>query len=172
MPNKKNLVYIVEGETEKKLLETLKTNFQCICPGKIIILNAVQKLFARNRFMPYDKSHFVILFDTDVEFINILKENIKMLSDLSNSKAVYCIPQVKNLEDELCYACNIKNIRQLTGSSSASDFKRDFLRISNSTLHQKLISNGFDFARLWCRKSTGIFSSITNDAEKIKLKKY
>ena len=129
MPTRKNFVYIVEGETERKLLETLKTDFQLIQPGKIIILNAVQKLFTRTRFIPYDKSYFVIIFDTDVGLVDILQENILMLSSLPNSKAVYCIPQIHNLEQELCYSCNIKNIRQLTDSSSASDFKRDFLRI-------------------------------------------
>ena len=75
--------------------------------------------------------------------------------------------EVKNLEDELCYSCQINDIRILTGSSSSSDFKRDFLHITN--IHQKLLKHNFDISRLWCRKTTNTFSSINNDAMQIKI---
>ena len=38
-------------------------------------------------------------------------------------KEVICIPQVRNLEDELVRACNIKNIVDLTKSLTTADYK-------------------------------------------------
>ena len=169
MATKQNIVYLVEGETEKKFLQILKTEFQYIRPGKIYVLNVVQEYARHSFFLQFDKSTFVLLFDTDTNNTSILQENIKFISELTNSQRVLCIPQVKNLEDELCYSCQIKNIRILTGSSSTSDFKRDFLRITN--IHQKLIQHNFDIRRLWCHTATNIFSSINNDATKIKFTK-
>lgn len=44
----------------------------------------------------------------------ILDENIAFLKRQKGIKEVICIPQVRNLEDELVRACNIKNIVDLT----------------------------------------------------------
>ena len=167
MTKRQNIVYLVEGETEKKFLKVLKTDFQCIHPGKIHILNVVQEHARQTFFLQFDKSIFVLLFDTDTNNTSILQENIKFISTLTNSQRVLCIPPVKNLEDELCYSCQINDIRILTGNSSSSDFKRDFLHMNN--IHQKLLKHNFNISRLWCRKTTNTFNSINNDAMQIKI---
>ena len=63
----------------------------------------------------------VLLFDTDNDGEGMLKKNIEKLRELPNIRDVICIPQVKNLEDELCYSCQLRDIRELTNSKSKSD---------------------------------------------------
>ncbi len=47
-------------------------------------------------------------------------------------KEVICITQVKNLEDELLRSCDVKQIKELTGSKSNSNYKRDMLNDADS----------------------------------------
>lgn len=61
----------------------------------------------------------------------ILDENIAFLKRQKGIKEVICIPQVRNLEDELVRACNIKNIVDLTKSLTKADYKRDLINCSN-----------------------------------------
>ena len=60
----------------------------------------------------------VLVFDTDTGNIDILRENIQFLRKEQNIKEVICITQVKNLEDELIRSCDIRQIKELTGSKS------------------------------------------------------
>lgn len=70
----------------------------------------------------------VLVFDTDVGDSKILNENIRFLEKQSTIKKVLCITQVKNLEDEFKRSCNIKQIKELTGSKSNKDFKTDLIK--------------------------------------------
>ena len=60
----------------------------------------------------------VLVFDTDVEKVNILDENIKIIKNSNNVRDIICIPQIKNLEDELIYSTNITKIIDLLESKS------------------------------------------------------
>ena len=62
-------------------------------------------------------------------------------------KEVICIPQVRNLEDELVRACNIKNIVDLTKSLTKADYKRDLINCSN--LSDRLKKCKFDITKIW-----------------------
>ena len=68
----------------------------------------------------------IFVFDTDSGNIDILNENIKKAKKSSRVKKVYCITQVKNIEDELIRSTDIKRIEELLSSKSKTDFKRDF----------------------------------------------
>ena len=165
----KNIVYVVEGETEVRLIEVLKTEMHFIYAGKVLKHNVVQDIIKKVRFLSYNKNTlFVLIFDTDTDGVEVLQENIKILSRLPNASGVLTIPQVKNLEDELCYSCGIKDIRMLTTSKSVSDFKRDFLKMRN--LKVRLQEVGFERTLLWSRSPRGEFAAIKNCASKIKLK--
>lgn len=164
----RNIVYIVEGETEQRLIETLKTDLICIRAGKIIKHNVIQDLVRKNKFMKYNAGTlFVLVFDTDTDGAAILRENVRIISCMPNAAGVILIPQVKNLEDELCYSCDIRDIRTLTGSKTIKDFKRDLLNISN--LGTKLKAVGFSISRLWARIPSGEFEGIENNSARIKL---
>ena len=164
-----NIVYVVEGETERRLLEALRTELRCIYAGKILKHNVVQDLVKKNNFMSFSRNTlFALIFDTDTDGVAVLKQNISIIAGLPNAKEVITIPQVENLEDELCYSCRIKDIRELTRSKSQSDVKRDLLRLSN--LGARLEETGFDIVRLWSRQAQGCFAAIENKSNRIKIK--
>lgn len=56
--------YYVEGEDERKLLSVLKTEMECIVPGKIEVFNVVQEEITAIRLMQLKKGTTVILFLT------------------------------------------------------------------------------------------------------------
>jgi len=121
--------YYVEGEDEKKLLDVLKCDLGCIESGKVDKVNVVQTKFSIARIRPLKQNTIVVLvYDTDIEDgIEILQYNVDFLNSQKGIKEVICIPQVKNLEDELLCACNIRNITELTKSASKSNYKRDLI---------------------------------------------
>ena len=163
----KNFHYFVEGEDEKKLLSVLKTDMQLILPGKIEHFNIIQEKITKPRLMTIKSGTTIVLvFDTDVGDSKILNENIRFLEKQSTIKKVLCITQVKNLEDEFKRSCNIKQIKELTGSKSNKDFKADLIKEKN--LSKKLSAKNFNFKKFWNTVPTGNFQSIHNDASKIK----
>lgn len=139
--------YFVEGEDEKRLIEVLKTDMRLIQPGKIQVLNVVQERLTDLKLRVLSEGTILIfVFDTDTGNIEILSENIKRAKKSFRVKNVYCITQVKNLEDELIRSTNIKRIDELLESKSKSNFKRDFIKEKN--LKQKLEAHSFDLKML------------------------
>ena len=80
-----------------------------------------------------------------------------------------CITQVKNLEDELKRSCNIKEIKELTGSKSNSDFKHDMRK--EKQFGNKMMKKGFDMEKFWIKTDNHIYKEILNQAAEIKLHK-
>ena len=116
--------YYVEGDDEKRLIEVLKTDMCLIIPGKVQILNVVQERLTDLKLRTLqDGTTLVFVFDTDVGDPAILNENIRKAKKSSNIKDVYCVPQVKNIEDELIRAMGLKNIEEFLKSKSKKDFK-------------------------------------------------
>ena len=111
----------------------------------------------------------VLVFDTDAGNIDTLKENIKFLNKQKTIKKVLCITQVKNLEDELKRSCNIKEIKELTGSKSNSDFKHDMRK--EKQFGNKMMKKGFDMEKFWIKTDNHIYKEILNQAAEIKLHK-
>ena len=161
--------YYVEGECEQSLLNALKSNLKCIEMGRVETFNVVQNKFTIARVRPLQPGAIIVfIYDTDTQTSsNILKENIKFLKERPEIKEVICIPQVKNLEDELKRACSIKNITELTKSSSNSDFKKDLIKCTN--LGARLSSCKFDISKMWDKIPGNEFAQFGNDAKKIKL---
>ena len=161
--------YYVEGDNEKTLINTLKTNGY-IVSGKVEKINVIQETLTLSKIMTLKQNTIIILlYDTDVEKTDILEKNIALLKSQSYIKEVYCIPQIKNLEEELCHCCSIKKPKELTGSKSAKDFKRDFILCRN--LPQRLSICGFSLDKLWSRQPPIAFKAFGNDSSKIKLLK-
>ncbi|MBP3616436.1 MAG: hypothetical protein J6J38_00185 [Lachnospiraceae bacterium] len=168
MRKKQVLHYYVEGEDEKSLLEALKRDLGCIETGKVDIMNVIQTRFTVARIRPLKPGTIVVLvYDTDVETnMEILQFNIEFLKKQTGIKEVICIPQVRNLEDELRNACDIKAVRELTKSKTKTDYKRDIIRCSN--LGERLRTCGFDIMQFWSRLPENAFRQFGNDAHKIK----
>ena len=161
--------YFVEGDDDRKVVNTLKTDFQFIISGKVDIFNVVDKELKKTHLMKLKEGTTVILvFDTDTGNVKVLEKNIEFLKKQSIIKEVICITQVDNLEDELIRSCAIKKIKELTNSKSDSDFKRDVLRINN--LDQRLKDCKFEMSKFWSTEPKGVYHKVKNEASKIKKK--
>ena len=161
--------YFVEGEDDRKVVNTLKTDLQWIKPGKVQVFNVIEEELTSLITRTLKPGTIVVLvFDTDSGKKNTLLKNIRFLQKDSNVKQVLCIMQVKNLEDEFLRSCAISQIKELTGSKSNSDYKRDLLRQSN--LADKLKKHQFQFEKFW-NSSDKVYESICNDSAQIKIKK-
>ena len=58
--------YYVEGDDEKKVIDTLKTSMQLIISGKVDVFNVIERKFTRNQIMRLKQGTIVVLvFDTD-----------------------------------------------------------------------------------------------------------
>lgn len=74
--------YYVEGDNEKKLINTLKQELKCIQAGKVDIFNPVQERFSNTRLRPLRTGTMVVLvYDTDTDSVGILKDNIYFLKN-------------------------------------------------------------------------------------------
>ena len=161
--------YFVEGEDDRKVVNTLKTDLQWIKPGKVQVFNVIEEELTSLITRTLKPGTIVVLvFDTDTGKKNTLLKNIRFLQKDSNVKQVLCIMQVTNLEDEFLRSCAISQIKELTGSKSNSDYKRDLLRQSN--LADKLKKHQFQFEKFW-NSSDKVYESICNDSAQIKIKK-
>ena len=160
--------YFVEGDDEKKLVNTLKNQLGVIRPGKVQKLNVIENKIPMRVLRPLKKGTVVVLiFDTDTGKIDILNSNIEMLKGCTYISKVITIPQVKKLEHELVHCCDIKNILELLNSRSEKDFKSDLIRVTN--LDSKLKEHRFDIKLFWNRQPDFPYQKIANEAEQIKL---
>ena len=161
-----NYQYYVEGQNEEKLISVLKTEMELVCPGKIDVFNVVQEELTTVRLMQLKPQTTVILvFNTDVGNIDILKKNIDKLNKCSQVRQIWCITQVEN-EEDLMRSCNIKTVIQLTGGKSGKDSKHDFIALKN--LKNKLEQFEFDIEKIWSCSPKNQYKEIENDASKIK----
>ena len=159
--------YYVEGEDDKKVVETLKTKMGLIKPGKVHVLNVVRDEITDLRLRTLSPGTMVVLvFDTDAGSVEILNRNLKKLKGCSAVSGIVTIPQVPNLEEELVQSCNIHKIEELLNSKTRSDFKSDLLRISN--LDTKLREHQFNIDRFWSAAPGQPYQSIENQAERVK----
>ena len=160
------LHYFVEGENERKLIEAIKNKY--LYSGKVKIINTIQNKVPNSILRTLERETLVVLvFDTDVEKIDILDENIRLITNSNNVKDVIFIPQIKNLEDELIYSTNINKIVDLLESKSKKDFKNDFNNCKN--LLKKLEEKEFKISKLWSREATDIYKKYENKSKEIKL---
>lgn len=166
----KSVQYYVEGEDEKKLVDTLKSNLIAIRPGKVQVLNVVEKMITCMHLRTLKQATMVVLvFDTDTGKRDILDKNIKILQGCSAVSEIVLVPQVPNLEGELVRSCNIRKIEELLNSKSRTEFKSDLIRVSN--LGKKLQEHQFDIKQFWCETPRYSYQGIENQAEMVKLYK-
>ena len=150
----RNLLYLVEGDDEKKLVNTLKNSMGLIHPGKVQKLNVIECNITDLHLRTLAKGTIVVLiFDTDTDNVARLDKNIEKLKSCSAISAVVTIPQVPNLEGELVRSCNIKVIA-------------DLIRVSN--LDQKLKEHQFDINIFWSKNPKPPYHLIENQATVIK----
>ncbi len=169
MRRNRKIVYLVEGENEKTMIDCIKNTY--VVSGRVSVFNVTSKKLTKSKIRTYAPNTTVVLvFDTDVcESINVsmLIENIRILQSANNVEEVILIPQVKNFEDELMRSTNISKITDFTNSKSKSDFKRDFNKLEKDLL-RKLQSFDFNIDLLWSESPPGAFSRFSNSFNRIK----
>ena len=159
--------FFVEGVGERAIINTLKTDFQCIQAEKVDVFNVIQNKLNKNMLMKLKPGTIVILvFDTDKDETDILDSNLRFLKKQPNVKKVIIIPKLKNLEDELVRRCNITNVKDQMRSKSNSEYKSDLAKCKN--LKQVLINNQFDIHSFWNQNPKGVFAKYKNDSKLIK----
>ena len=159
--------YFVEGEDEKKLVNVLKTDMGLVCPGKVEIFNVTQERLTKLRIMNLKQgTKVVLIFDTDAGNPEILNQNLSFLHRQGIISEVICVTQVHNLEDELMRSCAVKQPKELLGSRTNSDFKRDL--ILEKHLARKLRDAGFEMKYFWSSQDQDIYKEIKNAGYKIK----
>lgn len=145
----RSVIYLYEGETEKHLLEALKTE-GVVLHGKLMKFNLWTTPIKRLARRLNKGDQLVFLVDTDtVDPSQTFIENIKWLKTYSFSLGI----QNKNLEDELCHACHKGSkdrlYRDFYDCMSASEFKRKLIK--DSKLMTRLSGNAFTRTNLWSR---------------------
>ena len=164
----KYVLYYVEGDDEKKLLDVLKTDLRLIKPGKIQKLNVTTQEITAARLRTLSRDTMgVLVFDTDAGNVEILMSNIRTLESCKAVSDVVIIPQVPNLEGELVRSCDIRNIKELLNSKTNGEFKSDIMSVSN--LAKKLQDHKFDIQVFWSGIPTGAYQNIDNQAVKVKM---
>ena len=114
-----------------------------------------------------DKTTVVLVFDTDVEMTDILRENLRILQKEPRVKQIWCVLQVKKFEDEIVRSTDVNAAKDLLDCSSGQEFKHSFIK--EKRLFQKLQEHHFSYDLLWVQPSPAGYKEISNDGWRIKL---
>lgn len=168
MRNRK-VFYLAEGECEEKLIKALKMQPPLILPGSVKKFNVVQEKIKESRMMQLDPgSEVVLVFDTDIEETEILKQNIELLKKYCARVEVLTVVQVLNFEDEIERATDVDHAPDFTRSASVSDFKSAVNRMKDVELRRALKRHKLDMSKLWAQKPPKAFRFVSQDGEKVK----
>ena len=163
----RNYQYYVEGDTEKKLIEAFKKAQRMILSGKVDVFNVVQNELPNARLTNLtDNTTVILVFDTDKNDTTMLRKNIEKLKRLRAVDDVWCIMQVNNLEEELLRTTDIREIKELIGCRSNSDFKREWKK--EKRIIEKLREHHFDYGNFWNSCPGKEYNGIINEGTKIK----
>lgn len=142
--------YYVEGECEEKLINALKVSpINGMLAGKVEVFNVINKNLTPARLAILPKDVIIILvYDIDIENTEILEQNLQLLHRLG-FKNIHHIHSIKNFEDEIVYATNLKNVHEMYNTSSIEEFKSKFMHQNN--ILGKLNRYKFNVNKLWSR---------------------
>lgn len=144
--------YFVEGDCEKKLIDSYKVNPQnAFIPGKVSVFNFLRDTISRNRLMMLaPKTVIVLVYDIDVEDTHILELNLKILKKYGFTE-IYHIQSIFNFEDELVYSSDLHHINDLFQTEDIDEFKSRFIR--HKDIVNKLGNFGFNPNKIWSREN-------------------
>lgn len=153
MKSKPENRYYYEGESERNFIKSFAVQKK-IANGKVMKANfwEIPDISRVTRTLKPNKTNVFVVFDTDVlgEDERFTK-NILSLS--RNSKKLVLLPQKRNFEEEIAYACGglcAKDMPEyLYRCKSLQDLKKKLAQDNN--LFQNLISKGLDVSQMWSR---------------------
>lgn len=163
-------IYFVEGPCEDKLLSALKVTPSKIIPGKIKVYNVIQDLIPNSQIVAIPQGAIVVLvYDTDVENTAILKKNIDRLNSVCRNIKLVNLAQVKNFEDEIERATDVKKAQELTKSTGVKNFKSDFCKLKDQECRNTLERHHFNVEQMWITKVAEMFGFIESTRDKNKV---
>ena len=112
------------------------------------------------------KTDMQLILPGKIEHFNIIQEKITKPRLMTIKSGTTIVLVFDTDVGDSKRSCNIKQIKELTGSKSNKDFKADLIKEKN--LSKKLSAKNFNFKKFWNTVPTGNFQSIHNDASKIK----
>lgn len=143
-------IYYVEGPCEQQLITALKENPSKLIPGKVKVLNVVQKIIPKSQLLSIQPGTIVALvFDTDVPQTVHLKKNLELLDKFCSKLKIIYLPQVLSLEDELVRCTDVKSVLELTKSSGIKNFKSDFCKMKTRECRVMLEKHKLNVSKLW-----------------------
>ncbi|MFV5536196.1 hypothetical protein VXQ47_15705 [Acinetobacter pittii] len=147
MKKKQKLLFISEGETESKLIQSL---FEGKCKIFNLAQNDISKIIST--IPKANEVTIYLMIDTDVlsspKQLECLVKNIEYLKKMGYS--FFILQQKGDLEEELARACScsIRDLLRYTKCSSKSELKSKFIRNPSCVLsHQS-----FDLKKLWSQQ--------------------
>lgn len=162
-------IYYVEGPCEQQLISALKETPEKLIPGKIKVFNVVQNLIPKSQMLSIQTGTTIVLvFDTDVSLSSTLKKNIELLVRYCGKLKIIFLPQVFNLEEELVRCSDVKNVTELTKSSSIQKFKTDFCKMKTKDCRAMLERHKLDYTRIWMTKAPEAFTFVENNCSLVK----
>lgn len=160
----KKCIYFVEGSCEKQLIDALKQRPAKLIPGKVKILNPVQRRLSKSLLLTIDPGSIVVfVYDTDKPEAEILLENIALLANLCVSVRVVHLMQVLNIEDELVRSTDVKSAPELTKSRGTGAFKSDFCRLTPLACRSLLDRHHLNAGKLWNTPSPAPYDRISRN---------
>lgn len=97
----KNCIYFVEGFCEKQLVEALKLPPAKLIPGKVVVFNPIQKRLPMSQLLTIRPNSIVVfVYDTDVQEVDILRDNILLIRKYCERVRLVHLMQVPNIEGE------------------------------------------------------------------------
>lgn len=157
----KKCLFLVEGQTEQKLVNTLylgQVRIADLWSLKNSKISSINRLITPN-------THVYVVCDTDATDDGRCQNFIKNFYAIERhvGKAnITLLQQTSNLESELLYCMSIKRkdlYGQFNNASGNSQFKRNF--ISERKLLDKLTSNNFDVDKLWEKPVCSCLNSLS-----------
>ena len=162
--------YFTEGQCEEKLVKALKLKPALLKPGKVKLFNVVQNILPVSILMSIEPgSVAVLVFDTDKDETDHLKQNIKLLKKRCTGVEVLTILQVLNFEDEVERATDVNCAENLTRSKTVEDFKSSVNRMKEIDLRRALERNKLSMDTLWTKEPPKSFHFLSQDSGKIKV---
>lgn len=157
----KNCIYFVEGFCEKQLVEALKLPPAKLIPGKVVVFNPIQKRLPMSQLLTIRPNSIVVfVYDTDVQEVDILRDNILLIRKYCERVRLVHLMQVPNIEGELVRCTDVKSVLLLTKSRANNDFKSDFCRPTPQVSRYLLDRHHLDANRLWCTPAPAPFDTI------------
>lgn len=164
-------LYFVEGECEKKFLKSFmyRDDYE-FEPGKVEVFNFINSKMSKPQARAIRKgTKVIVVFDTDVENVSILDENVNLLVEVAEISLddIFFVTSIKTFEDELVYSCEkLSNINEMFKTQGQSEFKRDFIKCNNVV--NRLNTLKFDFDLMWSRNPKEPFEDYKNNSKAIK----